>query len=349
MKMCSLLLLAFLVFFTVWGPLGPAAAGLPPGAFVIDAWARETRALRYERHESLLQFTSSRASDLGEDEIRGRFDVQSLQLNHLFVSTEPGNATALSYQFSFAALVEFQDVDGNGRFDLGDTVVNRTSLPGREKTTLEVEPRLDGGFRASVKVPLNESEESGLIPFGNQDAAASQFVLEIQLAPAAVESGDRLARPTETLLDFRLVGFPTTRNGTRVALEIRAQSSAELEAQVDRLAAFQSVFSTSYAWSPRAEVDGESVALGASVLETPRGAPGGESGQEVAILLAFPTGRSAQAETTAGVQRYQFPATGPADLVLPAPPGNLGLFLLGAGLSVVLIGGASLARLRRPG
>lgn len=323
-----------------------APATLPAGARLLDAWAREDRQLVVADEPDGARFTSLRSSALGEDELHGRFDRDELALRHTFVSTEPGNATVITFSLQWAALLEFQDLGANGRYDLGDPVLQRLGLVGRPGTELRSEPRASGSHAILAHVLLNQSAGGSLLPVGNPPTPGT-LDLELLVTPSSTQSGGRAVLPTEVAINLSLHGFPFQRNDTRLALEVRAQSSTDLEPAGLRMAAMQGVFLTAYAWSPTATIDGRAVPAPTTVLEAPRGAPGSEAAQQVALLTDLGQAGTATAEASLAVERYELPPVG-AVVEVPAPlRGDWATYAAGAFATAVVAGGAAFARLRR--
>lgn len=169
------------------------------------AWENESRHLQLQSQTSGFTYTSSRNSTLGSDVWRLSFDAATATLRYSVNATAPRPQDS-QLHIVFRRLIEFQDLDGDGRFSLGDPVVQQLLFSE------------GGGWIETVQD--RNGERTPVAHYWMRGA-------RVDLTFQAVANGTTDAGATPTLVPaaVRIQSFPfQSDNLTHVALELRVLS-----------------------------------------------------------------------------------------------------------------------------
>jgi hypothetical protein len=323
----------------------PAAAQepAPDRADSTDAqWAHEAREIEFAVDAAGATFQSTRASDLGEDLIQVDFDLAAATYHYQFISTEPDNTSTIRVDLAFVALVEFEDVDRDGRYGLGDTMVHRVPLADHAGATITRDRDIaDDARKATATFPLEGQDGDGLPPIGG--GALDQPALHLDFlftSDPLLSDGDRVD-PTQQPVIVRIHDYPYDANatGSRLALEMRLTTPAAEEASADDLRAQDGFFDVVFGWDGTASTDGVTSDVGVTTLTDPR------PGEGTLITVAYL--RADQIEHAMGFQSVRYDGQGLSDIVDALIKGDWRIYGIGMLFSVAAVGGPAYLRLRR--
>ncbi|MFA5945008.1 MAG: hypothetical protein WC876_11155 [Candidatus Thermoplasmatota archaeon] len=309
-----------------------------PGASADDqddaAWRQEERDLSFTLDPDGFQFTSERHSRLGDDRLVGTFDATAAVLTYDFAATGPGNATELRVGLAWQALVEFRDLDHDGRFGLADEAVQTLAVPSLP-VTVATTPNLPGRHSALVTYALPINTSKSPLPTGQAIGPQGTLRIEFTVVSASIGAGAAAQSPLDVAFQVEVSDFPYDSSGTLLAL-VAQGSGKDLEPGLLGLAMAADGLSTSVSWAKGGRADGASFNTALSTLLQEPG--------KATMSIVFP---HAQEVGQAGVvtsQRQQAPL---APVVHALIDGDWRWYLAGIAAVSVLLGGPSLARLRR--
>lgn len=169
------------------------------------AWELETRELDLQSQTSGFTYTSVRNSTLGTDTWRLQFDAASASFVLDVNATRP-QAAEVQLKARLRSLIEFQDLDGDGRLGLGDPVVQQFLFA-------------DGGGWI----------ETLSHPDGSREPVAHYWLrgarVDINFHALANGTWGPSGSPTAMPFEVRIQSFPyATDNQTNLALEWRVQT-----------------------------------------------------------------------------------------------------------------------------
>lgn len=186
----------------------------------------------------------------------------------------------------YASVVEFRDMDGDGRLGIGDDVVRELVLSTAPGATLQSVPRMQSGSYESVaRYPLNGT---GLLP----GVAEIRFIVLSE--PATIEGETR--SPSRVFIEAAVDSFPFQRNDTRLAVKVRQTGGTNLSAASDEIVSESAGGRLSYRWSRCVGRDGATLPVGPVVVEYPSGAA-----PRTATVFALPDGERIEHITSVGL------------------------------------------------
>lgn len=327
MPMTRLLLAPTLLLLLV--PLAPAA-----GAEGDTAWAREGRQLEVDSSDLGFSFTSKRASALGQDTMTGVFDTPTATLA-LALRTEEPEAASVRLDATWQRVVEFRDLDGDGRYGLADETVQELDLVDLESRTT-TSTLLAGGHVATAQyhLPHNESGSSPVV--GGLPVQGGTLRLSFGLRPYATDVRGLVLDATAIGLGLEVDRFPFLVDDSRLAVVVALASDApqgvvgptSLVAQAGNL-------SWSAAWRDRAAANGAETGIGWSSLSS--------DSTHAAAVLSLPRGDTVSHDGSMAASRESFDF--PEDLAL-SPPGDWRFYAAGLAAVALVMGIPSWRRLR---
>lgn len=329
--------LALFVFSPV---VATAAADASPFRADEDAeWAREERTLEFSDDANGFSYQSVRASDLGEDLIEGDFNLNDAVFTYRFVSTEPDNETTLETEVRFERLVEYRDMDLDGRYGLGDRPVQTIRTADIEGETLTVRGGVtDDVFRAEVVYPL---DNGGLGGVGGSGALGEPaLILEFVVAPNThVELGQTI-QPTQAWFDVRVHDFQYQDNDTKLALITGVTASQALDPAATDVAGSDGFHDVVYRWQA-----GSSSGILRDVHLVQDTAHGEEAPQNADVIFSY--ARSQDVGHTASVEAVRYKSQAFAPIIEPLLAGDWRFYSVGILISLAAVAGPAYARLRR--
>lgn len=249
-----------------------------PAAAQSTAAEDEEPAFRLEHRDVALavradgfRFQSERASELADDTITADFDLQTAALTYTYRAESPRQDT-LAHRVTFTAVTEYRDADGDGRYSLPDTAVQRFDIASVGGGTVE-RPLLGDADQAVVTYPLPASsgDGGGTVPVGEQEQlpADGRLELRVLMVERPTQTSGRSVSPTEADIQIRITDFPYRQEDTRLALEVRVMSAPhgiDLQEDPARYASIAPPFQTYTTWDPEATADGQATPAAATHL-----------------------------------------------------------------------------------
>lgn len=302
------------------------------------AWSLETRSLDVQSNPAGFTFTSVRDSALATDTLSGAFDADSVTLTAGLRATQPSPA-AVRMDLTWRSLVEYRDVDGDGRYGLSDEAVQSVavaSLPHDASVT----PLLGGGSSATITYhfPANDSSPGPVPVGGGLPGAQGALVLTFTILPSPGTAGAASLRPTDIGMGAAVRDFPWKADETALALLVEVRGDApRLDAGPGNLTAPADGDSWVAQWSTQAARDGNAAAAGWSALAQPP--------NQATAVLSLPRGQSVSQD---GVLSAHHAMTATIVAIPRLPAGSPLAYAAGAAIALVALGIPSLGRLRRP-
>lgn len=260
--------------------------------------------------------------------LTGRFDLDRARLNVTYTSElEDGEEPRrVHVALSVAGVYEFRDLNGNGRFELGDEIVRFHKIG--EAYTAQLErlsmPGAVEGARASYRI------------------GGGWLHLTVLTSPTLRFLGQRPIVPTDTELNLTLEDMETEEEGTMLGLALRA-SSQDIEQTGPRVLTMDGQRAKAlYHWAQNATVDGQEAPVGETVL-VQRLTDGASPRDEGVIVLATEPGSRIQ--HTASLEIAHTRTT--LEAFLGTVKGDPLVFSFGGALAAALIGSTAWAKIRR--
>ncbi len=239
-----------------------------------------------------------------------------------------------SMEVQFHQLLEYEDDNGNGQFDDGETIVQAFDLADGEEEQLadgsavswsaisRTEVMSDNGV-AGAKLSSSANVGGGTLRFDFYI-----FADEASLGPASVEA-------TEIKLDIIIDAFPYESQSSALAVFLETESEAEIENDSDVEGDEEGVVANAgdaqlvFAWKDFADVDGVETSVKTTRLSSETSQGAGEYENEELLVFSYARGDSIVHDPTMGVSSGGSKGA-------PAP-----------GIALVIAGIAALALIRR--
>ncbi len=240
------------------------------------------RVVDFDLDTARFQFTSR--SEDAANTLRGSFDLDTARFQ--LQAEQSGAATPVRLTLEYASVVEFRDMDGDGRLGLGDDIVRELVLSAAAGATLHSVPRMQSGSYESVaRYPLNGT---GLLP----GVAEIRFIVLSE--PASI--GGETRSPSRVFVEAAVDSFPFQRNDTRLAVKVRQTGGTNLSAGSDEIVSEGVGGRISYRWSRCVGREGATLPVGPVVVEYPSGAA-----PRTATVFALPDGERIEHMTSVGL------------------------------------------------
>lgn len=218
---------------------GAQASGPFLGRDMDADWESDDRKGALAVTSTRFEYESARNSTLGDDVMTVTWDSDEALLSAHLDAREPEASKALLWRAE--SLVEYRDEDGDGRFTLGDPVVQRLAFESMGNADL-ARQRLEGG-RDQIDATYFVAGTNGRITFS------------FLLAPTAQADAGPVVATSSIPTDLRIDRFPFREDGTSLALLSRVgpglQPGTGYAAGGDRIMSY-------LAWDRFEEVDGVS-------------------------------------------------------------------------------------------
>jgi hypothetical protein len=265
---------------------GPGSEGEATEDDETDEFEDAPRALEIDEEEDAFEIRSFGTEG---DRIRVRFEAEDGELRLDFVV--PGSTdTELQLEIAFEAVMEFLDEDGDGRFDVGERVVQRAEVKDLpfEAPILE---GLDDGHR--IEVTYN---------------ASFTFRLVFFVFPTETRVNGTLVKPTEVKFDIAIDNFPFAEEDTYLAVAMKLKTEVEpafgTSPSMEELVAIAEEYESFFRWSSSADVDGRSSPVNSTVVKVETELETGNATEfevERTIILAYPQGEQVLHDPLVGV------------------------------------------------
>ena len=224
-----------------------------------DAWEQDARRLVFQQTPDGFRYESTRDTDLGNDVIEGSFSTQNRHYSVMYLDRAQTNMTPLRLNVAFEGLIEFQDLDGDDAYSLGDRIVQRQRLVDLAAPAQKVEHLASGGERATYEYSLSDLDP------GSPDATLS---IAFTLFPRPQAIGEQTVPPTRAHTQLSVTNFPFQNETSRLALESRVFGSGPLEEAPNAFYVSGSDRRLIYEWPGQSTVDGDSRPVHVTLLGT---------------------------------------------------------------------------------
>ncbi len=290
-----------------------------------DAFEDAPRSLEVDEEDDAFEIRSFGAQG---DRIRVRFEARDGDLRLDFVVPESG-ATEIQLEVAFEAVLEFVDGNGDGRFDLGEQVVQRFDVDDMPFNVPILEG-LDEGHRIEVSY-------------------VSSFTLRLvfYVFPTETMVNGTLVKPTQVKFDIGIDGFPLMQEDTFLAVETKLKTEVEpafgTSPTVEELEAIGERYKGFFRWSSTADVDGITSPVNSTLVKVETELESNATTElevERTIVLVYPQGEQVLHDPIVGVAIV--PALG-SILTLINPL----VYAVMIGVAVLFVVGTILLRRRR--
>lgn len=298
------------------------AATLVPGAVgpllepeLDPAWSREDRQVSASWTPRTFALESTRDSEDAQDTIQVAFDRDDGVLRYTLDADRPDNVS-LDYHLRVHGLIEFEDLDGDGRYGLGDPVLKTFPVAEMSPEPVRVES-LDGGRK--------EATASYRLP----DHVQSRFQVEVLMTPGRDVGAGALLDPTHVRLTLGVEDFPFEEDrATRLAADVR------WDARLDRIDAGvadeQDRFLFRHRWDPAAIVAGTSIPVNTTVQSYTAA-----SGDQTIVAFSYGDPEDLEHTSMVGTDRFSSDLD---DRIIRSIVGEWHLYLIGLAAAGLLVG-----------
>jgi hypothetical protein len=178
-----------------------------------------------------------------------------------------------SMEVQFHQLFEYEDQNGNGRYDRGEAILQAFNLAKEMEEGLAEGVRVSWGAISQAAVTSDNGvagtkfSATAAVGSGSLRFDFYVFANEATLGPASLEA-------TEIKLDIAILDFPFKSNTSSVALLLESESEVEIEDDSDVERDEDGVMARAgsatllFAWKDFAEVDGQQTAVKTTRLES---------------------------------------------------------------------------------
>lgn len=296
--------------------LVPAAVGPLLEPDLDAAWSQEARTVDAQWTHRAFTLESVRDSDNGTDALRVHFDRDRGVLGFALDADAPDDAT-LHHNLTLQALIEFEDRNRDGRYGLGDPVLQSFPVADMRAGTVQVEP-LEGGRLSATST------------YRLPDHVQSRFTLEVLMTPTRDTGEGAIMDPTHVRVTLGVEDFPFSAEApTRLAADLR------WDGRMDRIdegvATEQGPFLFRHRWDPSALVDAASTPVNTTVEGY-----SAMAGDQTIVAFTYGDPEALQHTMTVGVDRYSSQLE---DRILRSIVGEWRLYLLGLVAAGALVGG----------
>ncbi len=223
------------------------------------SWEQDERRLSFQQTPDGFRYESTRDTDLGNDVVEGSFSTLNRRYSMSYLDRLSANMTPLRLDVAFEGLLEYQDIDGDDAYSLGDRIIQRQRLVDLPAPTQKVDPLLNGGQRATYTYALSVLDPE------SQDATLQ---VAFSIFPRAETIGDQLVPPTRAHTDVNVEYFPFQNETSRLALETRVFANGALEEAPNAFYVSGSQRRLVYEWPGQSTVDGDAKPVHVTLLGT---------------------------------------------------------------------------------
>ncbi len=251
-----------------------------------DAFEDAPRTVEVEEENDGFEIRSFGAQG---DRIRVRFEAEDGELRLDFVVPESGQ-TEVQLEIAFEEVMEFLDEDGNGRFNLGERVVQRFEVDDLSFDAPILED-FDGGHRIEVTY-----------------VSSFTFRLVFYVFPTQTMLNGTLVKPTQVKFDIGVDGFPFAQADTYLAIEMKLKTEVEpafgTSPTLEELEAIGERYEGFFQWSSTADVDGTPSPVNSTLVKVETELESNATTElevERTIVLVYPQGEQVLHDPIVGI------------------------------------------------
>jgi hypothetical protein len=258
---------------------------VPANPPAVAAWSDPPRHIQATATGPNLEVTSERVAttpDLPADVLRVRIAADAGRLSHRLENAAGLGGIGPWLNITWGAVTQFDDLDADGRYSIGDPVLKRFVLTEVSRSTWTIERSSDGSIIATVNYFLVE--------------ARSTVAVSLHLNAHPTLHSEETVPPTEAVVRVAITNFPVQEGATRprLALETRIAGQPMLPAgavlqRTDSIVQFVT-------WADAALVGGIAVSPGTTVE-----AYGPPAENQAVVVFSYPMNSSVSHALGAGV------------------------------------------------
>lgn len=257
-------------------------------ARIKQQWADERRQDTLDLAHDGFTYESVRDTDLAADRLEATFDLDAARFGLDFTADTPDGTNTLTLTLDDWALIEYEDLDGDGTLGLGEPVLQR------HDAAATADPRLS---RSSTG-PITHLQATYDLPEGGE----WHLVFHLTDRPAATDDGT--LRPTQIKYDLQVERYPYTSDTSLLAIQQRVTASTDADADrtdLPRLLFAEEGHQAYLQWVDIATVDGRARDIETTVARAafPTDTPGAVS--ESTVTFHYPRGDTIVHDPTLGV------------------------------------------------
>jgi hypothetical protein len=258
------------------------------------AWEQDERRLTFQPTPDGFRFESVRDNDMGNDVLVGSYSTLNRRYTVSYLDNA-ANMTPLRLTIDFEALVEYQDLDADESYGLGDRIVQRQRVADLGAPNTKVESLPNGASRATYTYSLATP---------NSDDADADLIIVFTLAPGPQTIDGDIVPPTRPHVEIRVDHFPYENVTSRVAFETRLIGSAALQEESNAFYVSSNERRLVYEWPDQSQVDGDERPVRVTLL----GTSGQSGGANAVVLHSYERGEELSYQPIIGAER-ETPAT----------------------------------------
>jgi hypothetical protein len=303
-------------------------------------WKTTERTLRLDQDAGGFSWESSLATAELTDTIEGAFQAADDRLTFALASTAEAQPDPLSNELTvdLLALIEFDDEDEDGMYDVGERVYQRVHIAELERPSVTAQPYYDHGHRVIVTYALPQQEQDNGFPVGGSTTAPGTLRLAFYVLPEVRSVDGTVVHPTDAKFDVVLDAFPYLQNTSAVALHASVAATAGLAPEDGALRSGQGMTGLAFSWTDVVSADREPGTVGATTL--------GNDDGTYDVVLAYPHARVLEHDATLSAHRYE--STSIFKGIQEAfTKGDPVVYMAGLALTAAAVGGVAFHRIRR--
>lgn len=288
----------------------PPIAGLAAALLLILGTGAIATAQEKEKRDVKVEVTQSKEvieseSEIAgnEDELKIEFDNGSHNFNFEYESEDSGSDLEAKIKVELFDLIEWRDVNGNGRYDpnISEEAIQKIGLGDLTSSSVTTDSIAVGGING-VRV-VGASAAPAKYSDLTMTLTLQMFGESLQFAGAPLE-------PTSMKFDIGIKGFPYQGNDTALALFAKVVMVAEDDAEVgekdqlgiaSRIGKYVSFFS----WGSKVSVDGQEGTVGQTLLKEEKKSEVGKTELMSELYLLYPRGNIILHDPKLGVRLPQ--------------------------------------------
>lgn len=253
-----------------------------------QSWSGEEREIDFEADARSFRFVSVRPDHDDEERITGAFDLVQAR----FVWGFQANASAPTRESAarFAALVEWRDADGDETLGVGDEVVRRQEIADLANASLDVLPQPTGGRTVHATYPFPGESAGPLDPLTGRRLSGGGITLSFRLLGESTAFAGGPADPAAVPVDVRIENWPSSRNDSRLALELDVRSVGAMRISGEAWIATHEGAEHDLAWAKTHTRNGSVQASRIGALERPGTQGLGEEDAMITLLASYDQG-----------------------------------------------------------
>jgi hypothetical protein len=180
----------------------------------------QNRKMEMELNESHLRIRSEWNQDDYEDEFEITLDIEDVPGFRLqYENNKDLNQNELCFEIKIRELIEYRDINRNGRFDIGDYIVNTYSFNNSIFKNLTYQKQIS-----------NDNEPFNLVSTQTMDDV---FRMNLYFSNNFSNINNQILTPSELKIDFIIENFLFEEEDTKLCLKTSMQTKDETELNIE--------------------------------------------------------------------------------------------------------------------